>query len=137
MHRRATTSPATSSSRPTGSAGSTLRSATPTASGTSLDATLGFAGSTRATSDRAAAQTWVDKATGEIFNFKKGDVRPMEKVVRWVGYANAARQVATDEIANRIRMMRQGHFPTNPDPLGCALCPSQQWCHRFDMDTRR
>lgn len=83
------------------------------------------------------AQTWVDKATGEIFNFKKGDVRPMEKVVRWVGYANAARQVATDEIANRIRMMRQGHFPTNPDPLGCALCPSQQWCHRFDMDTRR
>lgn len=79
------------------------------------------------------ATSWVDHETGELVELKKGDARPMDKVVRWVNHARTAESRVEREIADRIRMMRAGHFPTNADPVGCHLCPAEQWCDRFDL----
>ncbi len=79
------------------------------------------------------AVSWVDHETGEKHELKKGDARPMDKVVRWVPHSRMAKGRAEAEIADRVRMMRAGFFPTNPDPVGCHLCPCEQWCDRFDI----
>ncbi len=62
--------------------------------------------------------------------FKKGDARPLEKIRFAVGFVHEQR--IRDELALRVRMVRAGHFPTNPDAIGCMLCDCKAACPSFD-----
>lgn len=65
---------------------------------------------------------------GEPVNFKKGDLRPMRNVVKEVTYVPAQAEALKDELRTRVRMVRAGLWPANPDPVGCGLCNSKAFC---------
>lgn len=78
------------------------------------------------------ATTFTDTETGEVIPLAKGDCRPIAKAVRWVPYRREHAESVREELRLRIRMMRAGMFPTNPDPVGCHTCESEQFCDRWD-----
>lgn len=65
---------------------------------------------------------------GEPVNWKKGDLRPMRQVVRAVEYVPAQAEALKEELRTRVRMVRAGHWPMQPDPVGCGLCQSKMHC---------
>lgn len=65
---------------------------------------------------------------GEPVNWKKGDLRPMRQVVRKIDYIPAQAEALKEELRTRVRMFRAGHWPMNPDPVGCGLCQSKMYC---------
>lgn len=65
---------------------------------------------------------------GVEVQYKKGDHRPLNRVLYVNDFDPETESVVMDELATRVRMMRAGHFPTNPDPVGCHICGSKRWC---------
>lgn len=65
---------------------------------------------------------------GEPVNFAKGDLRPTRQVVRKVEYVPAQADTFKEELRTRVRMVRTGVWPMNPDPVGCGLCQSKAFC---------
>lgn len=63
------------------------------------------------------------RGTGE---FKKGDERPLDRIV--IAAGDGPLDWAIEELKKRTRMARQGLWPTNPDPVGCHICMSKQFC---------
>ena len=57
---------------------------------------------------------------------KKGDDRPVNRIVMAVG--DGPLEWVISELEMRTRMARAGHWPTNPDPVGCHICDSKQFC---------
>lgn len=68
------------------------------------------------------------KATGDA---KKGDLRPLEQIVRWLPSCELWESNIRAEFNLRASMMEQDFWPTNPDPIGCGLCESQAFCPAF------
>jgi hypothetical protein len=60
-----------------------------------------------------------------------GDVRPIENILHPIEFEHT--QLVKDELALRVRMIRAGMFPTNPDPVGCMLCSCKGACPQFDV----
>ncbi len=63
--------------------------------------------------------------------YKKGEHRPLERIVMGCGFEPAKESAIAEELALRVRMWRAGFFPTNPDPVGCFICPSRTHCTHF------
>lgn len=74
-----------------------------------------------------------DKETGEVL--PAGSHRPVDKIVRVAPIDESKERVIRDEFALRVRMWRAGHFPTNPDPVGCLICQSRHACPHFTEPT--
>jgi len=79
----------------------------------------------------AKATSGVDD-NGEPRAFVKGDDRPLHKIIRRGHYKDEA--AILNEFATRVRMMRRGLWPTNPDPLGCTICQSRMYCPAFGWE---
>jgi len=75
-------------------------------------------------------KAYTNTHTGEAF--KKGDLRPADKVVRWCGFHPDQEGALRDALAERVGMMRAGFFPAIPDPVGCGLCEAWKHCPRYD-----
>jgi hypothetical protein len=65
---------------------------------------------------------------GDEQTFVKGDRRPMRSILRWAFYEPKLEGALRDELALRIRMMRSGMFPMNPDPVRCHICDVNHAC---------
>lgn len=75
--------------------------------------------------------THTNTRSGEVRTWKKGDPRPVEMVRRPVWFnadAPDAEAAAWLIVEERIKMMEAGLYPLAPDPVGCGLCGSRQWC---------
>lgn len=70
---------------------------------------------------------------GEVIQYKKGDLRPLHKIIQFVNFDNEDALLA--ELTTRVRMKRAGLYPTNPDPAGCFVCESNQYCPKFTKGT--
>ena len=68
-------------------------------------------------------------------NFAKGDLRPTRQVVRKVEYVPAQADTLKEELRTRVRMVRAGVWPMNPDPVGCGLCQTR--CHAINVKEKR
>jgi hypothetical protein len=68
---------------------------------------------------------------GEERQFKRGDARPLRAIVRQAWVMEAKEQAIVDALSERVRMMRAGLWPAIPDPVGCGLCESNNWCPHF------
>lgn len=66
------------------------------------------------------------KRAGE--GYRKGDARPLDKIVREVRYDDSSRDTIIREVMLRKAMMDAGHFPAIPDPVGCHLCDCAAHC---------
>lgn len=73
-------------------------------------------------------RTEVDEQTGEVIEYRKGDGRPMKRIVYWDRFDVRNESVVLDELNTRVRMIEQGLFPTNPDPVGCQICECRSAC---------
>lgn len=69
---------------------------------------------------------------GNIVKFEKGESRPLRSALIDIEYNDRGRQAIRDEMALRVRMMRAGFWPTNPDPEGCRHCDVKPHCPAFD-----
>ena len=75
----------------------------------------------------------VGKSTdGEEKVFLKGDERPLDRIVRNIGHNPDMVPYIEATFAQHVLSMRMGIFLPSPDPVGCSLCPSEQWCQRYD-----
>lgn len=81
----------------------------------------------------ARKTTDLNPSTGVLTEFKKGDERPMSRIVRRCTMRKDRIKDIAHSLLELPRMMRDGHFPAIPDKLGCRLCESSDWCPRFDM----
>ncbi len=71
---------------------------------------------------------------GNEQQYAKGDLRPLRSIIREVPFNPTVTIPAFhDEYALRATMVDAGHYPTNPDPVGCLLCLSESWCRRADL----
>lgn len=68
---------------------------------------------------------------GQERTFEKGEHRPLARVLMPCGFMEEQEAALLEELAVRVRMFRAGLFPTNPDPVGCHICPSVRWCPSF------
>ena len=69
---------------------------------------------------------------GEEKVFLKGDERPADRIVRSIGHSPEMVPHIETNLAQHVLSMRHGIFLPSPDPVGCSLCPSEQWCQRYD-----
>lgn len=72
-----------------------------------------------------------NEKTGEVREWKKGDARPIEAVLKRVHLdpdATGAEAEAWSIVEERIKLADAGLWPMIPDPIGCGLCGSRQWC---------
>jgi hypothetical protein len=69
---------------------------------------------------------------GEPREFQKGDTRPLHSIVSRGNFKDEGAFVS--EFATRVRMMRAGLWPTNPDPQGCMTCQSRTSCPAFGWE---
>ena len=76
--------------------------------------------------------TAVDE-NGEAVTYLKGDSRPDKAIFRWIPFLEANADMMAQELLMRPRMYALGIYPMNPDPIGCHVCPSNQFCFRPDM----
>lgn len=70
------------------------------------------------------------KASGE---FKKGDEKPLEKILLWTNFREDSVDRMKSELAVKARCFRNGDYPASPSAVGCMTCCSKQWCDRYDM----
>ena len=68
---------------------------------------------------------------GNSVEYKKGDVRPDNKILITADIDDDGIEYVKREFATRVRMFRAGMFPTNPDPIGCLLCECRRDCPTF------
>lgn len=64
--------------------------------------------------------------------YRKGDDRPLNKVLMECHFRPDRENVILDELATRVALADQDLWPTSPDPIGCYLCPCEQYCPRAD-----
>lgn len=69
---------------------------------------------------------------GEPREFQKGDTRPLHSIVHRGNFKDEGAFLS--EFATRVRMMRAGLWPTNPDPQGCMTCQSRTACPAFGWE---
>lgn len=69
---------------------------------------------------------------GEPREFQKGDTRPLHSIVHRGNFKDEGAFLS--EFATRVRMMRAGLWPTNPDPQGCMTCQSRTACPVFGWE---
>ena len=81
---------------------------------------------------RATPRT--DRLTGEVIQYKKGDARPDSTVMQPVYFHPDNEASILAELEMRRAMFAAGHYPINPDPVGCNICPSEKHCKRWDMN---
>lgn len=67
-------------------------------------------------------------------DYRAGDLRDFDKIVRTVPYNESCAERIENEISIRVRMWRQGLFPTSPDPVACHLCESNQFCEQVSVN---
>lgn len=72
-----------------------------------------------------------DQETGEVYEYGKGDRRPLEKIVIPVAYTDADEGPIVEALSERVRMMRAGFWPANPSEVGCHLCECRRACARM------
>ena len=70
---------------------------------------------------------------GDVEHYAKGDTRPDRAIVRWAIFRRDRQDDMAGELLERVKMFEAGVFPMTPDPIGCQLCESRQWCPRFDL----
>jgi hypothetical protein len=68
---------------------------------------------------------------GEVRKFAKGDTRPLKSIVHPCNIDESRESVIVAEMTERVRMMRAGFWPTNPDPVGCRVCECNTHCPSF------
>ena len=66
---------------------------------------------------------------GVEVEYVKGDTRPINKIVRQVEYRNI--DLIIDALIERVRMVRHGFFPKNPEQVRCCLCECRHSCASF------
>lgn len=83
---------------------------------------------------RKTTATETDWETGEVkeVEYAKGDTRPAHRVLLNVPIDEGQDQRIMAEFSTRVRMMRAGFWPTNPDEIGCFLCDSKKFCPTFE-----
>lgn len=74
-------------------------------------------------------KAYTNTHTGEVF--KKGDLKPAERVQRVAPFLPEGEPALRDMLAERVAMMRAGFFPAMPDPEGCQFCDSRAHCPTF------
>jgi len=70
---------------------------------------------------------------GQAVTYTKGDSRPDSAILRWAPFKEERVPSMINEIQTRVAMYDAGLYPMNPTPVGCFLCPSREWCDRFDV----
>lgn len=73
-----------------------------------------------------------DRETGEVTKHKKGDIRPLEKIVKIWTFEPDRERIMKKELSEPVVLMRAGIWPANPDKRGCNLCESEEWCMEDD-----
>lgn len=68
---------------------------------------------------------------GQKRRFAKGEARPYGSVVKSILYADEQEPAIIEALATRVRMFRAGLHPAIPDPVGCFVCESNQFCPSF------
>ncbi len=64
-------------------------------------------------------------------SYKKGDDRPLDSLIlEWENEPSRADAIKS-ALLQRVVMMQHGIYPTSPDPVGCMLCESSDWCPSF------
>lgn len=63
--------------------------------------------------------------------YAKGDSRPLDKIVMETGIGPQGRDALVAELTTRVRMFRQGLYPTNPGEQRCRFCESRTFCPTF------
>jgi len=71
---------------------------------------------------------------GVEVTYEKGDSRPDGAILRWAPFKQDRAADMIDELMTKVAMYEAGLFPMNPTPVGCFLCPSREWCDRWDME---
>lgn len=66
---------------------------------------------------------------GEQREFKKGDARPQRSVL--IEAPITKPDAVIDALSERVRMMRDGHWPAIPSPDGCRFCDVAHACPSF------
>ena len=79
-----------------------------------------------------ARKTHTKDDEGNEVTYEKGESRPDHAVLRWAGFKQDRAPDMIDEIMLTVAMFDSGMFPMTPTPVGCHLCPSREWCERFD-----
>jgi hypothetical protein len=70
---------------------------------------------------------------GQTVTFLKGESRPDNAIVRWASFKEERVPSMVEEIMTRVEMYDAGLYPMMPTAVGCYLCPSREWCDRFDL----
>lgn len=68
---------------------------------------------------------------GQKRKYAKGEARPYGSVVKTIVYADEQESAIIEALATRVRMFRAGLHPAIPDPVGCFVCESNQFCPSF------
>jgi hypothetical protein len=63
--------------------------------------------------------------------YKKGEHRPWERVCNWIEHQPENVEAIKREMALRTYLLDKGLAPTNPDPVGCQICPCWRDCPDF------
>lgn len=71
------------------------------------------------------------KIDGVEVEYKKGDQRPLDRIVRRVHMMNL--RLVEQRLIEWSRMFRAGFFPTNPGPDRCVSCDCVHACESFDQ----
>lgn len=66
---------------------------------------------------------------GQERTWTAGEHRPLSKIIYTPDLSNLA--TIEEAFMVRARMMEGGFFPATPDPIGCHLCESRDWCTGF------
>lgn len=75
----------------------------------------------------------VKDETGKVVQYKKGDTRPHNAVVRDVLINNT--DAVIEDLREMVRMDRAGLHPTNPNTTGCHLCDSRTFCKHYETES--
>lgn len=67
--------------------------------------------------------------SGAEVEFAAGEHRPLSRILFTPDLSNHAAVEAAFLV--RAQMMEAGLFPATPDPVGCHICESQEWCPGF------
>lgn len=81
------------------------------------------------------------RETGETQVYKKGDQRPMRSLWRNTGFWTPAKFEETEkevrrQIMHRVQWIESNDAPMIPDPEGCVVCSSKDWCSWSGKETQ-
>lgn len=74
----------------------------------------------------ARATKAVDYDTGEESQYVKGDLRPLDKIVRYIPPVDIDKVTAF--VVERNAMAEADFWPASPIADGCRVCESRKWC---------